>query len=338
MKHSDLWKEIESEASEIKDQGTLKRMIGENKLCPMFLGIQQPGMKRTFILQVPKDNMLLPESIASSKGFHFNVMIAGDETQEDYVSLILTVIKTDYNEIFEAISDDLYTKLNDLSGTKEIVSTFLNRVRLWQRFFEKQSAEGLSEDAQKGLYGELYFLNNFVLLNHSYEWFLRCWIGSEGRQQDFQFGHLSVEVKTTSAKQHQKLHVASEQQLDETNIKKLYLFYLSVSLVQNNKNTLPAIIKCIRSRLAVDPRSLDLFNSVLLTRGYLDAHETLYNHTGYSIRDSGFLSVRDDFPRIKESDLRQGVGDVRYTISVDVCAQYRISEKEFLKDLKEVAQ
>lgn len=338
MMFNELWQELGNEACKISGHGILKRMIGKNKLCPMFLGIQQPGMKRTFILQVPKENTVLPESISSSKGFHFNVMITGDEVKKGHVSLILTSIKTDYNEIFEIIADDLYTKLSDLDNTKEIVLVFLNRVRLWQKFFEKQSSDGLSEDAQKGLFGELHFLDNFVLTTPPYNWFLRCWIGSEGRQQDFQFGNISVEVKTTSAKQHQKLHVANEQQLDETTIKKLYLFYLSVSLIQNNESTIPALVRHMREKFKDEPLSLDLFNSILLTRGYLDAHEPLYDHTGYAIRDFGFFVVKDGFPRIKEGDLMQGVGDVKYSISVDECMKYQVPENEFLLDMIEVAQ
>lgn len=333
--HSALWKELEDEASEMDGHGILKRMVGTKRSCPMFFGIQQPGMRRVFMLQLPKDSAPLPESIPESKGFQFNVLIIGDEAQDDHVSVILSASKAGYNEVFVSIADDLFSKLNTLENRKEIVSTFLNRVLLWQSFFEKQDSEGLSEDAQKGLFGELFFFKNHVMPTFPDEVPLRYWLGSKNRQHDFQFGSVSVEVKTTSSKQHQKLHIASEQQLDETLVSELYLFYLSVSIVQHSDTTLPALVDDIRDTLRAKMAALELFNSILIERGYLDIHAPLYTTTGYSIRNSSFFLVEKDFPRILEGDLRKGVGDVKYSIAVDMCSDYIVSEVQFLDHLKE---
>jgi hypothetical protein len=334
--HSALWKELEAEAEKITGQGIQKRMIGTKKTCPMFVGIKQPGMRRVFLLQAPKYSAPLLEAIPNSKGFQFNVQIIGDEIHEDYASIILTASKADYNDLFLSMADDLFFRLNDLENRKEIVSTFLNRVLLWQSFFEKQGLEGLSEDAQKGLYGELFFLKKYILPGFPRETPLRYWLGSKNRQHDFQFGALAVEVKTTASKQHQKLQISSEQQLDETRIKELFLFYLSVSLVQHSEHTLPALIHDIREVLGGDRSALDLFNSILIERGYLDIQVSLYDTTGYSLRSSGFFLINGDFPRIKENELRRGVGDVKYSIEVDTCSPYTISENEFVDRLRKV--
>ncbi|MBN1379488.1 MAG: PD-(D/E)XK motif protein [Gammaproteobacteria bacterium] len=331
-----LWCELEVETAEISDKGILKRMIGPGEVCPMFLGVKRPGMERTFILQIPKEISLLPETIPESKGFHFTVLISGEEIYPDHVSMILSSSKTDYNDIFSSISEDLYSKLHTLKNKKEIVSSFLNRVHLWQKFFERQSAEGMSEDAQKGLYGELLFLNRYVLVQQRpYETLLRFWTGPRNRQHDFQFGSFSVEVKTTSSKQHQKLHITSEQQLDETLVEKLYLFYVSVSMIENQVDTLPAMVSEIRDTLANDAVAMTTFNAALLERGYLDVHQPKYEHTGYFVRDSKFFLIGGKFPRIKEAELRKGVGDVCYSISVTECSNYEISEDRFIKEFQE---
>lgn len=335
---SQLWQELESEVSSFSGVGTLKRMVGGRNECPMFLGVMQPSLKRTFVLQVPKDSVLAPESLPASKGFDFSFKILGDEVNPESVSFIITVIDRSFDQIFESIVEDLYSNLHDIEKPKEVVSTFYRRVRLWQKFFEKQSTNGLSIEAQKGLYGELYFLNNQVLKKGPYHWYLNCWTGSEARQHDFQFGNLSVEVKTTSSKQHQKLHIASEQQLDETLIDKLYLFYVSVSLVQNNDNTLPALIKDVRKKLLGEPSALEMFNSSLISRGYSDMHEPVYAEQGYKVRETSFFLIGEGFPRIREGDLKKGVGDVQYTISVDMCRKYSCGESCFYSDLIEVSK
>lgn len=328
-----LWNELETEAGTLSGSGTLKRRINGDGQCAMFLGIRHPGHRRAFVIHVPKDIAPLPEALPMSKGFFFDVLIAGDEERDEDVSIILSAARPDYHEVFAAICDDLFMKLRALSNSRDLVKTFLNRVRLWQIFFEKQAGAGLSDEAQKGLYGELYFLKNFLLPLRADKEALQCWMGSAGRQHDFQLGTLSVEVKTSAAKQHQTLRIASEQQLDDTLVERLFLFHLSVSLVENGSATLPALVDDIRQTLAESVSTVELFDNVLLERGFSDAHRHLYEHTGYSIRRSGLYAVHDGFPRIRENDLRTGVGDVGYSISLDGCSDYVVDEDDFKNDL-----
>lgn len=334
-KFSDIWQALETEARDINSSGILKRMVGNDRSRPTFLGIKKPGMKRAYILQIPKDIAPLPEVIPESKGFDFTVMIAGDEIHSDHVSLILSVSREDYNDIFSTIAEDLYSKILEQQSLKETVTAFLGRVRLWQIFFERQNVQGLSDEAQRGLYGELFFLNKYLLSHQpAFEKAIGAWTGPKNRQHDFQFGNLSVEVKVTSAKQHQKIKISSEQQLDSKLIDKLYVFYISVSLIENYTDTLPALIKKIRSRLEADISSLTDFNNGLLQRGYLDIHEPLYQKTGYSLRETAFFLVNEHFPRIVESDLRPGVGDVAYSVSITECKKFEIEEQNFIQELE----
>ncbi|MEX0732558.1 MAG: PD-(D/E)XK motif protein [Aquisalimonadaceae bacterium] len=333
-----LWSEMETEAEALSGRGILKRRISSDGRCPMFLGIRQPENRRAFIIHVAKDVAPLPEVLPISKGFDFEVLIAGDEDRDEDVSIILSAARADYHEVFAAICDDIFTKLWNLTGSRDAVNSLLKRMRLWQIFFEKQAGEGLSREAQIGLYGELHFLRRFVLSLRIDEAVLRSWMGSIKRQHDFQFGSLSVEVKTSSAKQHQTLHIASEQQLDESLVARLVLFHLSVSLVENSKDTLPAIIDDIRQTLAGSEASVEQFDNMLLERGFSDAHCHLYEHTGYSIRRSGFYLVHDEFPRIKEDELRGGVGDVKYSISLNGCSDYAVSEDDFVNELRRALQ
>jgi Putative PD-(D/E)XK family member, (DUF4420) len=48
------------------------------------------------------------------------------------------------------------------------------------------------------------------------------------------------------------------------------------------------------------------------------------------IREHNYFKVGAEFPRIIESDLRNGIGDVRYTISVAECKRFSIAESEVI--------
>lgn len=321
----DLWADLEASASHKTGPGTAKRLVGLDAICPMFIGVKAPGMLRTFILEVPRDSAPLPDIIPVSRGLHFTVQITGDEILPDHASLILSSSAVGYNEIFASITEDLYSKLHPLTKRKEIIAGFLTRVRLWQVFFEKQGDDGLSEEAQRGLYGELRFLKDHVLPSAaSPEKAVLAWTGPRSRQHDFQFGSAAVEVKTSASKQHQKLQIASEQQLDETTVGKLYLYYLSVALIESGADTLPALVDDIRASLSLQSGALSEFNNLLIEAGYVNSHREKYEPTGYSMRESAVFLVENDFPRVRENEVRPGVGDVRYSISVAQCRSYEV--------------
>ncbi len=329
-----LWAELERDAASHGGPGTLKRRIASASACPFFLGIRQPGLRRAFILHVPQGIAPLPEALPQSRGFSYDVLIAGDEASPGELSVILSASDGSYNDVFAAICEDLIGKLSPLPTDRDTLREFLNRVRLWQIFFERQGGEGLSPEAQRGLYGELWFLTEFVLAERADEMALSCWRTEARSQHDFQFGVLSVEVKTSATRQHQTLTINGEQQLDETLVDRLCLFYLSVAVVENNPATLPALVDKIRIRLADSTAAQDRFTSMLLGRGYSDRQWQLYERTGYTIRRYGILEIRDEFPRIRECDLRPGTGEVSYSIALDVASHYAVDEAQFRTELR----
>jgi len=325
----DLWTDLETSASHKAGPGTARRLVGLDAICPIFIGVKAPAMLRTFILEIPSDSAPLPDIIPVSRGLHFTVQITGDEILPDHASLILSSSAVAYNEIFASIAEDLYSKLHSLTKRKEVLAGFLTRVRLWQVFFEKQGDDGLAEEAQRGLYGELRFLKDHVFSSAaSLEKAVLAWTGPRGRQHDFQFGSAAVEVKTSVSKQPQKLQIASEQQLDETAVGALYLYYLSVALIEGGAETLPALVDDIRASLSLQSGALSEFDNLLIEAGYVDSHRAKYDSTGYSVRESAVFLIENDFPRIRESDIRLGVGDVKYSISVAQCRSHEISFSE----------
>lgn len=332
----DQWIDLEAFACQKTGPGTARRLVGLDAICPMLIGVKAPGMLRTFIIEVPRERAPLPDIIPVSRGLYFTVQITGDEILPDHASLVLSSSAVGYNEIFASIAEDLYSKLHALTRRNDVISGFLTRVRLWQVFFEKQGDDGLSEESQRGLYGELRFLKDHVVASaQNLEKAVLSWTGPKSRQHDFQFGSTAVEVKTSASKQHQKLHIANEQQLDETTVGALYLYYLSVALIESGADTLPALIDEIRSQLALQSGAILEFDNLLIEAGYVDSHRAKYQPTGYSIRESAVFLVENDFPRICEGDIRSGVGDLKYSISVAQCRSYEIPLSDLSVSIKE---
>jgi len=319
-----LWLELETEAQRIAGSGILKRMIAPDSACTIFLGVQRPSLNRLFMLQVPRNLLPLREQIPESRGFELTVQLTGEEP-DTHATFVLSATDRAFNEVFSAMGEHLYQSLKECLDDCQIVRTFIERLSQWQEFFERNSINGMSEEAQRGLYGELYFLRKHLLsIPENFTAEVTAWTGPRNRQHDFQFGDTAVEVKTSSAKQHQKLLISSEQQLDETLVVNLFLYHLSLSAIENHPDTLSSLISDIRNILHAVYSASSTFEAALLERGYLDVQAWRYEKTGYVIRESNMFHVAGDFPRLTERDLPSGVGDLTYSVAVSECKKFAI--------------
>jgi hypothetical protein len=220
--------------------------------------------------------------------------------------------------------------LAPLVDERDAVAEFITRLRRWQAFLEKHNPEGLSPTEQQGLYGELWFLRQVVIPKLGYRQGVQCWTGPKGTQQDFQFPNCAIEVKTTVAKQHQKLSISSERQLDDTGTSTLIILHLSLDFRQGRGESLPDIVNSVRKLVENHPIAREELETLLFQVGYLDIHISRYENIGYTQREINYFKVEGDFPRIIEADLPNGVGDVRYTISVAECKRFSITELQVI--------
>ena len=85
--------------------------------------------------------------------------------------------------------------------------------------------------------------------------------------------------------------------------------------------------------LEADTIALNTFKAKLYEAGYFEQHEGLYSSIGYHIRQDHFYVVENDFPRIQEHELRNGVGDVKYSIILSLCQEYLQSELQVFENL-----
>ena len=109
--------------------------------------------------------------------------------------------------------------------------------------------------------------------------------------------------------------------------------------VDQNESTgksLPSIVAAIRD-LIQEP-ALDLFNEGLTEVGYLDTHKNIYVKTLYHLKEIISFKVAEGFPRVRRSQILDGVKQVNYQISIDACRPFRVEHgvvEEAVKNLKE---
>lgn len=310
---SGLWDSLRSDAQD-RSAGLVLRKL---KSVGLRIGIDISRNKRVLLLELFLGEKIDIRELPCWKSVALSIFDMGGGKN----SLLLRLIDDDSVDIFDALIRDLDDSLTDAMTLKEAFNLFIDRLGVWRNFFERHGYNILGPEAQQGLFGELYLLQEHVLTHAEHVQALHFWRGHDRKYQDFSFPHGNVEVKTTARKEHKTVIINSEKQLDETGLESLGLYCLAVNISENSGITLPGIIGEIRDLLAGVPGAVTLFNRYLHHVGYIDEHEEHYVGMGYLTVEEYFFEVCEGFPRITNPP--PGVGDVKYSIVLSACKDYR---------------
>ena len=325
-----IWEDLENDKS--LSQGLLVRRYSAEITQDVFVAIIRPENYLGLATLIDTGININIESFVNIRDL--NIDLITHEEFEGKQILLLKLLNNQYKDIFSVLCEDLISEISTIDNEKELVKRLLNRLAKWKSLFDKAASEGLSPEEQSGLFGELFFLRMFLIKNKNYNFVINSWRGPEKDVRDFENNNWAVEIKTTSSNNHQKLFISNERQLDTSKSEMLFLFHLSVEKKQNSGESLNQIITSVSDMLNSDQIALNIFRNKLILSGYFEHHKRLYDNPGYIIRNNSFYVVKDNFPRIEEKDIRNGVGDIKYTIIISTCQNYLIEEKTAFKIIK----
>jgi len=324
-----LWETLEEE----KSVGLVKRLYSSDVPFHIYATFQYPEKYYGVAFTFGNDTHIDISSFANLR--EIKVMLLADTTFANSHLLIVQLMHPDSHDIFAALCENLIQSAMQLNTEQKVISTVINQLERWKILFEKGISTSLTPSEQQGLYGELHFLQKYLTKsNANLQNVLHTWVGVDKALRDFHSGSCAVEVKTTSTNNPQKVTINGEKQLDETHLENLFLLHLSLEISNGNGQTLCQKIAAIREVLENDIPALSLFNAKLFEAGYFDKHEPFYQDKFYKIRSENFYRIENEFPRIKENELRSGVCDVKYSIILAMCDKYSVTEDQIFEKLK----
>ncbi len=329
MKIDNIWNELENDLS--FSHGLLLRRYSSEVLPDIYIALKSPEKFRC--IAVSLNNNLSINFSTFSNLRDISIEISPDELNPGKHMLLFKLLSNQHRDIFSILCEDLISSIAVVIDETRLVKELLNRFEKWKSLFDRATSQGLRVEEQRGLYGELFFLRKLLHKNSDFQIMVASWVGAEKQIRDFQYGSWGVEVKTTHGNNHQKILISSERQLDPSNLENLFLYHLSLEASQNNGESLNSMVQSIFALLNDDIVSLNRFRNKLLEAGYFTLHEYQYEGIGYFIRRDDFYKVEQMFPRIEESEIRKGVGDVKYSIIVSQCFDYIRTEEEVLRIL-----
>ena len=285
------------------------------------------------ILKVAAASLDEQPETEDSHGLVVRIALGEPNVGEAEVALVLTDVER--GDIFNLLIEDLVGATEEPTDEAEAVKRFLARLSDWQQLLRQLGRQGLSREAQQGLWGELWALREVFAPVTGLCKAVQVWRGPMGADQDFQLPGLCAEIKTSTASTLDRLSISSERQLDAPTDVVLLLIALSLDDRPSHGETLPEIVRGLRSE-ASSLGCMGALDARLELSGYRAEHATSFEEIGYAVRSLAPFRVEEGFPRIKSSDLRTGVSDVRYAVSAAASAPFVIDEQrpdELLKDL-----
>ena len=323
----DVWRELADEPC--PEGGYARRRIEMFSGLNAFFALAMPDKRPSLLVEAASESVPAHYSHPSCLGFRFSVASL-ESAPHRRVMMMLELGDVRYRDVFAALAQDVLSCLATAKDEKSGVRALLDRLHRWVDFFQRQKNNGLSENEQQGLFGELWVMKNTLLRHLAAEDAVHSWQGPGGANQDFHLPSCAVEVKTSVSSPHERVSVSNVLQLDETGVPALVMAHLSLDRHRSMGETLPGIVGDIRRCLAEDaPHLTGVFNALLVNSGYLEVHLNQYLDTGYHVRHARYYRVRDGFPRILEHNLQEGIGDVRYTVVMSACVPFEITADDF---------
>lgn len=284
-------------------------LVAEDHPLVFHIGYSDEG-NQSFVILNTKGRPILP----STKAISVKMLKLPDGKQ---------AIEFDLNEV---TLSELFIKLTwDLiessrTATKPL-TTLLKQYKRWMRLLQQEAFSPLSSVAQKGLLGELLYLEQMIdEIGQSPA--LTSWVGPEGADQDFIFEDGWAEVKSV-APSSEVFKVSSLQQLDRDEEGLLVLFFIdSTTAYSSYSITLPQVIARITGGLTEESRNR-LFCKLAMI-GYMESDEEYYSDNRFIVSNKFVYRVNQDFPCLTVENVASQITSAQYTISISGIEPYRI--------------
>lgn len=274
------------------------------------IGYANIGQKTLFILDayqidlLPSSKSIIAESSKIDNGtWALSFKLIHRENEEAFVRLCWDIVESSRNEFGDPIA------------------LIVKRYIMWQKLLTQTRPDIMTSSRQKGLFGELLFLNEFIEKQGA-EKAISSWSGPEGADQDFTFDETWVEVKAITLSS-ETVSISSLEQLDTINEGQLIIFRIEKTTPEDKiGKTLINIIEDIKLKLIDRILQKDHFENKLFLYGYKDNPE--YGKIYYKNHGDLRYKVSEDFPKLTKKNIPKQISFTKYGLNIAMIAPYKI--------------
>ena len=299
--------------------GDGRRVSAQGKFDFFWAALEQNTS--ALLLRLPEgfnDNVPVPKFKSLEVGFR----------QLDKATLVLRLLDSTQRELFHTLCIDVVGAAEQGEDLEDAVALAIRRTRRWSFLLRSGSQNGLSVEQQRGLVGELTFLEELESeLGPSAA--IEAWNGPEGSSKDFEFPGLCIEVKARRGAAKPHVSISSEDQLADVAKAQLFLRVYDVdSAIVPEGLTLHELVDRLQSRFNDDQYIFERWLQLLDATGYDAANN--YAERRWVVGLARTYQVVEGFPRIRVP-LPIGISNVAYSIALEACEPFKCSKIQYTK-------
>jgi hypothetical protein len=309
------------------DDIIIRTKIDELKHLNCFAATNHITGQHLYIMSISK-RVAIPEL----RNYRFKGVEIFTVEIEKSIELNIYLLDNELKDIFSLFIQNILEDIELCITENEALTTTLNVVSKWKKLFDKINFNGLSLEQQKGLIGELLFLNTLLNNEKTSVNALNTWTGTERdfQAKDFTIDSIGVEVKFTASKQ-PRIKVSNESQLDAENLSELFLILYSAEAVKDNGISLNSIVEQTRQKILTEEER-SVFNAKLQLNGYIDDDKEHYGRM-YSLKRTFLFIVKSDFPKIIKGQLPLGIYDTSYSIEISAVENFIVEPETIFEKI-----
>jgi len=292
--------------------GNQKR-LSVNSALGVYYGLSKDGHLRLSFLSV-----LPAPKLESTKLLK---VTQGAESEKVYWTCF-DLLQHDAQKVFFTFCENLIEAITGIADEQKALQQLKKRYITWKTMFKRDSGNRVSQEVLQGLFGELYFLKKFMVVNYGPAAAIQAWSGPDARSKDYAIGTEWYEIKTIGANT-PHVRISSLAQLSSEHCGHLIVIRAERMSDQfnNGESCVHDLFKYILS-IINDETLESVFLSKLSAYGY-DISDESYT-AKFDVKSMASYKVADNFPRITEKDIqRTEICDVGYSLILNALKPYK---------------
>lgn len=296
--------------------------ISPDCICELYIGVSKEN-KRCLILALP-----------ANKHLNFKGIQKENLSIEYFVEknlIVLQLIDNDYHDLFDDLILSLYHGIKGISQVDEYSNYFIEAFYRWSEFFEDKKSDSLSEDAIKGLMGELLVLKSLINDPNRTEinFILNSWKGPYDKGNDFELETKNLEVKTKSPSGID-VKISSEFQLEVSTGKGLEMIVVSLLSDFTVGINIRELIFEIKKLVQESSGENSILWKALSQKNITAKNVSQYDKYKFKPIDSiSYNCASDDFPKLNRSNIPDEISGLKYNLRTNLLTPFIIEQRDF---------
>jgi len=293
-----------------------QKRVKLNSKIGVFYGITDEKYQRLSFLST-----ILPPQIDSTKMIR---VTQGKEGSGEIYWTCFDLLDDNFKKIFFCFCEDMVNSIENINDELIELNTIKDRFYIWRVMFRKNKNQ-MNPEKEQGLFGELYFLNNYMIKKYGVDEAISSWVGPLGYNKDFSINDMWYEVKTTEVNSI-KVKISSLSQLSSKNVGDLVIIRVE-KMSENYDDKFSSIIELVNRILKnkMSFASRELLLKKINEYGY--DSEIIKSNNKYNVSSMNLYQVKDDFPRLLEEDIKyQEIDDISYNLIIKTLERFKVDE------------